>query len=48
MSANQIEMGEIQAVWSAAGERILKFTVEMFHKGLRAESFEGSHHLSNE
>lgn len=35
MSVAQIRTGSIQPHWSAKGDRILKFTVEIYHKGLK-------------
>lgn len=34
MKNNQLKIGRAEAYWNAAGTRILKFTVEMYHKGL--------------
>lgn len=34
MSNNQIQIGQAQAYWNVSGTRILKYTVEMYHKGL--------------
>ncbi|MGO8716608.1 MAG: restriction endonuclease [Smithella sp.] len=34
MSNNQIQSGQAQAYWNVSGTRILKYTVEMYHKGL--------------
>lgn len=35
MSNNQIEIGKAQAYWNVSGTRILKYTVEMYHEGLK-------------
>ena len=35
MSVAQIRTGSIQPHWSAKADRILKFTVEIYHKGLK-------------
>ena len=35
MSTNQIKIGEAQAQWNVAGNRILKYTIEIYHSGLR-------------
>lgn len=34
MSNNQIQIGQAQAYWNVSGTRILKYTLEMYHKGL--------------
>jgi len=34
MSKDQIQIGQAQAYWNVSGTRILKYTVEMYHKGL--------------
>ena len=34
MANNLLQVGQAQASWNVAGTRILKYTVEMFHKGL--------------
>lgn len=34
MSEDQIQTGAVQTHWSVSGTRILKYTVEMYHKGL--------------
>ena len=35
MDDNQITLGEVQACWNVSGTRILKYTIEMYHEGLR-------------
>ncbi len=35
MCKDQIQTGQAQAYWSVSGTRILKYTVEMYHKGLK-------------
>ena len=34
MSNNQIQTSQAQAYWNVSGTRILKYTVEIYHKGL--------------
>jgi len=34
MASNLLQVGQAQASWNVAGTRVLKYTVEMFHKGL--------------
>jgi len=35
MSENLIKIGEPQAYWNAAGTRILKYSIELYHQGLK-------------
>ncbi len=35
MKNNLIKIGEVQAHWNVSGTRILKYSVEMYHKGLK-------------
>lgn len=35
MSKGQIQTGQAQAYWNVSGTRILKYTVEIYHKGLK-------------
>ena len=34
MNNDQIQVGQAQDYWNVSGTRVLKYTVEMFHKGL--------------
>ena len=34
MSNNQIQIGQVQAYRNVSGTRILKYTIEIYHKGL--------------
>jgi len=34
MSNDEIQIGKVQAYWNVSGTRILKYTLEMYHKGL--------------
>ena len=35
MSDDGIKVGEAQAHWNVSGTRVLKYTLEMFHEGLK-------------
>jgi len=35
MSSDLLKVGDVQAHWNAAGTRILKYSVEIFHEGLK-------------
>jgi len=35
----ELQHGKVQVVWNAAGTRILKYTIEIYHKGLKAHKF---------
>ena len=35
MSEDQIKMGQVQSHWNVSGTRLLKYSVEMYHRGLK-------------